>query len=78
MPTPTDELPTPRSTAASSCRILVWCKACHHNRFADLANLIAKGRGDISLMRIKCRCTHCRSLLTDWVVSGSYQRPDQR
>jgi formate dehydrogenase maturation protein FdhE len=55
--------------------VRVWCKACRHSRNADLAALIAAGRGDTRLVRIRWRCGNCRSRLTDFVISGSHLRP---
>jgi hypothetical protein len=42
---------------------------------ADLAALIADGRGDVPLVRIRWLCGNCRTRLTDFVVSGSHLRP---
>jgi hypothetical protein len=45
---PDDGLPTPRTTLSDRyVRVLVWCKACHHRRDADLQALIDAGRGDV-------------------------------
>jgi hypothetical protein len=40
-----DELPTPHSMNKTGLVVHVWCKACRHSRDADLAALIAAGRG---------------------------------
>jgi len=37
-----DALPTPRSMARTSFRLLVWCKSCRHQANADLAALVAR------------------------------------
>ena len=43
------ELPTLRTTLrARYVRVLVWCKACRHQRDADLQALIDAGRGDVA------------------------------
>jgi len=42
----TDDLPNARSTLrANYACLLVWCKACHHQRAADLQAIIDAGRG---------------------------------
>jgi hypothetical protein len=69
------ELPTPRSMSKTGLVVHVWCKACRHAKDADLAALIAAGRGDAPLVRIRWRCGNCCSRLTDFVVSGSHLRP---
>ena len=68
------ELPTPRSTLRSStARVLVWCKACRHQADADLQRLVDCGKGDVPLVQLKFRCSHCRSRRTDWVVASRHQ-----
>jgi hypothetical protein len=37
-------------------RVLLTCWHCRHQRDADLGALIEGGRGDVSLMRLRCRC----------------------
>jgi hypothetical protein len=69
------ELLTPRSMSRTGLVGHVWCKAYRHPRDADLAALIAAGRGDVPLVRIRWRCGNCRSRPTDFVVSGSHLRP---
>jgi hypothetical protein len=64
-------LPTPRTTLRTGYRLLVWCKACHHQKAADLAALIEAGCGDVPLIRLRFRCGVCRSRLTDAVVTGA-------
>ena len=68
----TDDLPTPRSTLHAGFRVHVWCKSCHHAKDADLAALVAGGRGDVPLIRTKWRCGNCGSRLTDFIVAGSH------
>ena len=64
-------LPTPRTTlAASYVAVLVWCKSCRHQAQADLQKMIDADRGDVSLTRLRFRCSNCRSSLTDFVCTG--------
>ena len=67
-----DELPTPRSIAAAGFRVHVWCKSCRHAKDADLTALIAAGKGDVPLVRLRWRCGNCGSRLTDFIVAGSH------
>jgi hypothetical protein len=48
-----DDRPTPRSMSTTGLVVHVWRKACRHARDADLAALIAAGRGDRPLVRIR-------------------------
>ena len=50
--------------------VLVWCKACCRQADADLQALVAAGRGDVPLIRLRFRCSNCGSRLTDWVGNG--------
>jgi hypothetical protein len=69
-------LPTPRSTLRSRyARVLVWCKACRHQREADLQALADAGRGDVPLIKLRFRCSNCGSRLTDWVVTARKTEP---
>jgi hypothetical protein len=70
-----DDLPTPRSISRTGYRVHVWCKACQHAKDADLAALIADGRGDVPLVQMKWRCGNCGSRLTEFIVGGSHMRP---
>ena len=71
-----DDLPTPRSTLRSRyARLLVWCKACRHQPEADLQALVAAGRGDVPLIRLRFRCSNCGGRLTDWVVTAKNTGP---
>jgi hypothetical protein len=64
-----DSLPPPHSTPRSRyARVLVWCKACRHQREADVQALVKTGRGDGPLVKLRFRCSNCGSRLTDWVV----------
>jgi hypothetical protein len=38
--------------ARTGLHLHVWCKSCRHSRDADLAALIAAGRGDKPLVRL--------------------------
>jgi hypothetical protein len=53
------DLPTPRSISRTAYRVRVWCKSCRHAKDADLAALIATGRGDVPLVQMKWRCGNC-------------------
>jgi Zn finger protein HypA/HybF involved in hydrogenase expression len=68
----TDDLPTPRTRARTSFKLHVWCKSCRHSRDADLGALIAAGKGDQPIARMKFKCTNCESRPTDSVVSGEH------
>ena len=64
-----DDLPTPRSTLrARYVSVHVWCKACRHSADADLDALVASGRGDVPLVRLRYRCSNCHGDMTDFVV----------
>jgi hypothetical protein len=67
----TDRLPTARSTErAGYLCVLVWCKACRRQAPADLAAIIAAGKGDVPLIELRFRCANCGSRLTDSVVAA--------
>jgi hypothetical protein len=60
-----DALPTARTMlpqAAWLC-LLVWCQACRRQSPADLQALVAAGRGDVPVIRLRFRCTRCGSRL---------------
>jgi hypothetical protein len=62
-------LPTPRSTLrAAYVRLHLTCRACLRQHDADLEALIASGRGDVPLIRLRWRCSECRSARIDAVV----------
>jgi len=64
-----DDLPTPRTTLrARYVCVHVWCKACRHAADADLEALVASGRGDVPLVRLRYRCSNCHGDMTDFVV----------
>ena len=61
-----DGLPTPRTTQrAQYVRV---CRTCLRQRDVDLAALIAGGRGDVPLTRLRWRCSWCHSTRIDAVV----------
>ena len=65
------DLPTPRSTLQSGyVRVLLTCKACHHQREADLQGLIDAGRGDVPLIELRWRCVRCGHRGIDMVVTA--------
>ena len=71
--TVTDEtdLPTPRTTLTSRfVRVLITCWHCRHQADVDLPALIAAGRGDILLVRLRWRCARCRNGRVDMVVNS--------
>jgi hypothetical protein len=49
-------------------RLHLTCRACLRQHDADLEALIASGRGDIPLTRLRFRCSWCCSALIDAVV----------
>jgi hypothetical protein len=64
-------LPTPRSTLASRyVRVLLTCWHCRHQADADLPALVAAGRGDVPLVRLRWRCTRCRSGEIDMICTS--------
>ena len=57
---------TPRSLLdARRLRLMVQCEACHHQQDADLKALVAAGRGDVPLAKLRFRCSRCGSRKTD-------------
>jgi hypothetical protein len=69
----TDEtdLPTPRTTLASRfVRVLLTCWHCRHQADADLPALIAAGRGDVPLVRLRWCCARCRSGKIDMICTS--------
>ena len=66
-----DALPTPRTTLRCRyVRMLLTCWSCRHQRDADLAGLIAAGRGDTPLMQLRWRCAACGSRWIDMVCTS--------
>ena len=65
------DLPTPRTTlAARYVRVLLTCWHCRHHADADLQGLIDGDRGDVPLVRLRRRCTRCKSDRIDMVVTS--------
>jgi hypothetical protein len=65
------DLPTQRTTlAAPFIRVMLTCWHCRHQDDADLPALIATGRGDVPLIKLRWRCARCRSDRVDMVVTG--------
>jgi hypothetical protein len=65
------DLSTPRTTLASRyVRVLMTCWHCSHQADADLPALIASGRGDVPLVRLRCRCARCRSARGGFTCTG--------
>jgi len=64
-------LPTVAGTQATGyVVVLVWCRPCRHQGFADLAALVAGGRGDVPLVQLRWRCGRCRSDRVDFVCTS--------
>jgi len=70
--TVTDDFPTARTMLRQDAWLclLVWCKACHHQRVADLQAIIDVGRGDVPLKDLKFRCAQCGSWSSDALGKG--------
>ena len=69
------DLPTARDYLKSNVRLLIWCKACRHQREIEFASLVAQDKGDIAMVRLRLRCANCGSRPTDCVISGSHLTP---
>lgn len=68
---------TPQSLLdARRLRLMVQCEACHHQQDADLKALVAAGRGDVPLAKLRFRCSRCGSRKTDWQVAA--RRSDEK
>ena len=66
-----DTLPTPRTTLhCRYVRVLLTCWSCRHQRDADLAGLIAAGRGDVPLVQLRWRCASCGSRRIDMMCTS--------
>lgn len=46
------DLPTARDYLKSNVRLLIWCKACRHQREIEFASLVAQDKGDIAMVRL--------------------------
>lgn len=65
-------LPTAHTTLrAGYVRGRLTCRSCLHARAADLRGLIAAGRGDVPLVRLRWRCAHCGHRRIDALVAPS-------
>ena len=69
------DLPTARSYLKSNVRLVIWCKACRHQREVEFQTIVDQGKGEVQIVHLKLRCTNCGSRLTDCVVSGSHTGP---
>jgi hypothetical protein len=66
-----DTLHAPRTTLyCRYVRVLLTCWSCRHQRDADLAGLIAAGRGDTPLVQQRWRCAACGSRRIDMVCAN--------
>jgi hypothetical protein len=52
------------------CAGRLTCWHCGHQADADLPALIAAGHGDVPLVRLRWRCSRCRSSKIDMVVTS--------
>jgi len=74
--TPTTPLDTPPATARSTighADLRAICNGCQHVAVADLAGLIAAGRGDVPVPKLRWRCTACGSRDVTAVISSMPQ-----
>jgi hypothetical protein len=69
------DLPTARDYFKSNVRLVIWCKACRHQREVERQSLIDQGKGDVPIVRLKFVCANCGSRVTDCAVSGSHLGP---
>lgn len=69
------DLPTARAYLKSNVRLVIWCKACRHQREIEFQTIIDQGKGDVPIVRLKFVCANCGSRLTDCAVSGSHLTP---
>jgi hypothetical protein len=66
-----DTLPTARTTLHTKyVRVLVFCNSCRHQADADLQAIVDAGRGDVSLTKLRFRCSRCGTDRTDFVVTS--------
>jgi ribosomal protein S27E len=72
------DLPTPRDMVKTGFRLNVWCMSCRHSQDTDFSALIAAGKGDQPIAKMRFRCTNCRSLRTNFAVTGSHIQPSKR
>jgi hypothetical protein len=69
------DLPTARSYLKHNFRLMIWCRSCRNRREMEFREIVDQGEGDVPIVKLKFRCTNCKSLRTDAVVSGSHLRP---
>jgi hypothetical protein len=64
------------TAAAARVRLIVWCKACHHQVEPDPAEMEERyGAGTAVLdWRDRLVCSHCGGRQIDMVVSGTERR----
>jgi hypothetical protein len=67
------DLPTGHDYLKSNVHLLIWCKACRHQREIGFQTIIDQGKGRVPVAHLKFVCTNCGSRLTDCVVSGSHR-----
>jgi hypothetical protein len=48
----------------------VFCNSCRHQTDADLGAIVAAGRGDVPLTKLRFRCSQCGTDRTDFVVTS--------
>lgn len=69
-------LPTPNTMLrAHYLRLLLTCQACHHQTDADLQALVDSGRGDVTLIKLRWRCSRCGHRKIDAVVMAKKTGP---
>ena len=69
------DLSTARDYLKSEIRLVIWCKACRHQREIGFQTIIDQGRGEVPVVQLRFRCENCGSRLTDAAVSGSHLLP---
>jgi hypothetical protein len=69
------DLPTARDYLKSHLRLVIWCKACRHQREIGFQSIIDQGKGEVPIVHLKFVCKNCGSRLTDCAVSGSHLTP---
>lgn len=62
-------LPTPRMYLHGP-DLAITCNACLHSTHADMAALVAAGKGDVPLIELRFRCAKCGSRDTFSAVTG--------
>ena len=65
-------LPTPRSHLINAGTVHPYCRTCERvaDRPLDIIGLIARGLGDVPLVRLPMRCAACGSRDCGVLVSG--------